>query len=211
MTFTQALLGFAALAAVLTIIPGLDTALVLRSALARGASFAIATALGIGTGALVWGAAAAVGAAALLAASELAYRLLTLAGAVYLVYLGVMLIVRASSASAAASDADSVPAVPSHWRGFLTGVWTNLLNPKVGAFYLATIPQFVPPGTSPLGMGLLLAGVHDVLSVLWFALIIAIASYARRWLAQPRVLRMIDRVAGVAFVGFGVKLALPSH
>ncbi|GAA0332848.1 LysE family translocator [Micropruina glycogenica] len=90
-------------------------------------------------------------------------------------------------------------------------MWTNLLNPKIGAFYLATIPQFVPAGVSPLGMGLLLAGVHDLLAVAWFALIIAGASYARRWLANARALRVVDRVAGVTLVGFGVKLALPGH
>ncbi len=210
MTFTQALLGFAAVAAVLTVIPGLDTTLVLRSALVRGNGYAVATALGIGTGALIWGAAAAVGAAALLAASEVAYRVVTLGGAVYLVYLGVMLIVKSVRTHGLEVEGPAGEAI-SKWRGFLTGVWTNLLNPKIGAFYLATIPQFVPAGVSPLGMGLLLAGVHDLLAVAWFALIIAGASYARRWLANARALRVVDRVAGVTLVGFGVKLALPGH
>lgn len=210
MTFTQALLGFAAVAAVLTVIPGLDTTLVLRSALVRGNGYAVATALGIGTGALIWGAAAAVGAAALLAASEVAYRVVTLGGAVYLVYLGVMLIVKSFRTHGLEAEGPAGEAI-SKWRGFLTGVWTNLLNPKIGAFYLATIPQFVPAGVSPLGMGLLLAGVHDLLAVAWFALIIAGASYARRWLANARALRVVDRVAGVTLVGFGVKLALPGH
>lgn len=210
MTFTQALLGFAAVAAVLTVIPGLDTTLVLRSALVRGNGYAVATALGIGTGALIWGAAAAVGAAALLAASEVAYRMVTLGGAVYLVYLGVMLIVKSFRTHGLEVEGPAGEAI-SKWRGFLTGVLTNLLNPKIGAFYLATIPQFVPAGVSPLGMGLLLAGVHDLLAVAWFALIIAGASYARRWLANARALRVVDRVAGVTLVGFGVKLALPGH
>ena len=210
MTFTQALLGFAAVAAVLTVIPGLDTTLVLRSALVRGNGYAVATALGIGTGALIWGAAAAGGAAALLAASEVAYRVVTLGGAVYLVYLGVMLIVKSFRTHELEVEGTAGEAI-SKWRGFLTGVWTNLLNPKIGAFYLATIPQFVPAGVSPLGMGLLLAGVHDLLAVAWFALIIAGASYARRWLANARALRVVDRVAGVTLVGFGVKLALPGH
>ena len=210
MTFTQALLGFAAVAAVLTVIPGLDTTLVLRSALVRGNGYAVATALGIGTGALIWGAAAAVGAAALLAASEVAYRVVTLGGAVYLVYLGVMLIVKSVRTHGLVVEGTAGEAI-SKWRGVLTGVWTNLLNPKIGAFYLATIPQFVPAGVSPLGMGLLLAGVHDLLAVAWFALIIAGASYARRWLANARALRVVDRVAGVTLVGFGVKLALPGH
>ena len=99
----------------------------------------------------------------------------------------------------------------AHAQAFRQGLVTNLLNPKIGAFYLATIPQFVPAGVSPLGMGLLLAGVHDLLAVAWFALIIAGASYARRWLANARALRVVDRVAGVTLVGFGVKLALPGH
>ena len=151
-------------AAVLTVVPGLDTTLVLRSALVRGNGYAVATALGIGTGALIWGAAAAVGAAALLAASEVAYRVVTLGGAVYLVYLGVMLIVKSFRTHGLEVEGPAGEAI-SKWRGFLTGVWTNLLNPKIGAFYLATIPQFVPAGVSPLGMGLLLAGVHDLLAV----------------------------------------------
>ena len=159
---------------------------------------------------LIWGAAAAVGAAALLAASEVAYRVVTLGGAVYLVYLGVMLIVKSFRTHGLEVEGPAGEAI-SKWRGFLTGVWTNLLNPKIGAFYLATIPQFVPAGVSPLGMGLLLAGVHDLLAVAWFALIIAGASYARRWLANARALRVVDRVAGVTLVGFGVKLALPGH
>ena len=147
---------------------------------------------------------------ALLAASEVAYRVVTLGGAVYLVYLGVMLIVKSVRTHGLEVEGTAGEAI-SKWRGFLTGVWTNLLNPKIGAFYLATIPQFVPAGVSPLGMGLLLAGVHDLLAVAWFALIIAGASYARRWLANARALRVVDRVAGVTLVGFGVKLALPGH
>src|SRR5689334_22813289 len=94
MTVPQALLSFAVVAGLLTLVPGIDTALVLRSVLTRGRGFAFGTAAGIVTGALVWGAAAAVGASTLLAASELAYRLLTLAGAAYMVVLGLSLLVR---------------------------------------------------------------------------------------------------------------------
>lgn len=209
MTITAALLGFAAVAAILTVIPGLDTTLVLRSALTQSRRHAFATALGINVGALVWGAAAAVGAAALLAASEVAYRALTIVGAAYMAYLGVMLIVRSFRREAAALDEPAAP-MPV-WRSFFTGAWTNLLNPKIGAFYVATIPQFIPEGTSPLGMGLLLAGAHDVIGLLWFAGIIWGARAARRWLANARALKIIDRIAGVVVTGFAARLVLERH
>jgi threonine/homoserine/homoserine lactone efflux protein len=208
-TIPSALLAFAALAAVLTVIPGLDTTLVLRSALTQSRRHAFVTALGIGTGALAWGAAAAVGAAALLAASEVAYRALTILGAAYMAYLGVVLIVRSFRHTAVALE-QLAPKI-SLWRVFLTGAGTNLLNPKIGVFYVATIPQFIPEGVSHLGMGLLLAGVHDVIGLLWFAGIIWGAQAARRWLANARALKVIDRVAGVVLVGFGARLVLDRH
>ena len=218
MTIESALLGFAAVALVITIIPGLDSTLVLRSALTKGRGYAIATALGICTGALTWGAAAAVGAAALLATSEVAYRIVTLAGAAYMVWFGVTMLVKSfrgkgkgdESGEANAAAADAVPTARrgDHWRAFAIGASTNLLNPKIGVFYIATIPQFIPDGVSNIGMGLLLAGVHDAISVVWFALIIVAASVARRWLSSPAATRIIDRVAGVVLIGFGAKLAL---
>ena len=94
MTLQQALLGFMVVAALLTIVPGIDTALVLRSSIARSRGYAWATAMGIKTGLLVWGAAAAVGATAILAASEAAYRTMSLAGAVYLMWMGLSFIIR---------------------------------------------------------------------------------------------------------------------
>jgi len=208
-TITSALLGFAAVAAVLTVIPGLDTTLVLRSALTQSRRHAVVTALGVSTGALAWGAAAAVGAAALLAASEVAYRAVTIVGAAYMAYLGVMLIVRSFRHDPVVLDGPAV-ALPL-WRSFCSGAWTNLLNPKVGAFYVATIPQFIPDGASHLGMGLLLAGVHDVIGLLWFAGVIWGAQAARRWLANARALKVIDRIAGVVLVGFGARLVLERH
>lgn len=206
MTTTQAVLGFAAVAALLTIIPGLDTTLVVRSALINGRRQACATGLGIMTGLLVWGAAAAAGAAALLSASELAYRAVTLAGAGYLVYLGARMIVRSTRTQASVSGQDGAPAPPSTWRCFAAGTWTNVLNPKIGVFYIATIPQFIPPDTSPLGIGLTLAGVHALITLLWFALIIAAANAARRFLRHNGALSTIDRIAGSLMIGFGIKL-----
>jgi threonine/homoserine/homoserine lactone efflux protein len=123
-------------------------------------------------------------------------------------YLGVSMIVRSlRRGPGPVADAPPTPA-SSLWRAFAIGAGTNLLNPKIGVFYIATIPQFIPHGTAPLAMGLLLAAVHAVLSLAWFAVIIAAAGMARHRLADPRAVRVIDRVAGVVLVGFAAKLAL---
>ncbi|WP_375387241.1 LysE family translocator [uncultured Amnibacterium sp.] len=209
MTVTQALLSFAVIALLLTITPGIDTALVLRSVLTRGRPAAVRTGLGIVTGAFVWGAAAAVGASALLAASALAYRLLVLAGAAYMVVLGVSMLVRTFRRAEVGPLASAPPASAS--RAYLTGLITNLLNPKVGVFYVATIPQFIPAHTVPVLMGLSLAAVHVVLTAVWFAALIAGGSVASRVLRSARALRIIDRVTGVVLIGFGARLALEPH
>jgi len=212
MTITQALLGFAVVAALLTIMPGIDSALVLRSALTRSRRVAIATGIGICCGAFVWGAAAAVGAAALLAASELAYRILTLAGAAYMAYLGGMMLWRTLRRRPAEQpELPDAPRSDGFWRAWTTGAATNLLNPKVGVFYIATIPQFIPAGSVPVVMGLLLAAVHVALTVVWFALLIGAAGLFRRWLSKESVTAWIDRVTGVVLIGFGLKLALERH
>ncbi|PZF84358.1 LysE family translocator [Jiangella anatolica] len=207
MTIGQAVASFSLVAALLTVIPGLDTALVLRAAISRGRAHAVAAALGIGAGCLAWGVAAAVGASALLVASEAAYRVLTLAGAVYLVGLGASLL-WSSFRRTGAELPEVAPAPGSLWVSWLTGLGTNILNPKIGVFYVATIPQFIPDGTSPLLMGILLAVVHNVIGMLWFAVVIGGAGFMARSLGRSRFARIADRVTGVVLVGFGLRLAL---
>lgn len=211
MTIETALLSFAVVAALLTITPGLDSALVLRSALVQGRRLAIATGLGIIFGAFVWGVAASVGLAALLRASEAAFIALRLVGAAYMMYLGVRMIwsrVIRPSPDAATEDELRLPKL--WWGSWSKGLLTNLLNPKVGAFYVAVLPQFIPPGSSELLMGVLLAGVHGIETAAWFALIIFGAHGVRRWLERSIVRRWIDGITGTALVGFGVGLAV-SH
>jgi threonine/homoserine/homoserine lactone efflux protein len=212
MALTHAVLSFALLGALLTITPGLDTALVLRSAVTMGRAPAFATAIGINAGALIWGAAAAVGVSALLTASETAYLALRIAGAAYMIYLGArMLIGAARSKGAPAETAETGRRSPSVWNTFGRGLLTNLLNPKVGAFYLAVLPQFIPAGESPLGVGLLLALVHDLEGLIWFTAIISGAQVLRGFLRRRSVQRAVDGGTGAVLVGFGVKLGLSSR
>lgn len=215
MTFTQAVLSFAVVAGLLTLVPGLDTSIVLRAGLTRRRAVAFATAAGVCTGALAWGAAAAVGASALLAASDLAYRALTLAGAAYMAWLGASLILNTIGRKGTAGPHVSAVPAPAH-DGTLAGAWlkgtaTNLLNPKVGVFYIATIPQFIPAGMSPAAMGLLLAAVHGIMAMGWFTLIIIGTRFASKWLRSPRSIKVIDRITGTVLIGFGARLALEPH
>ncbi|MBE1559715.1 LysE family translocator [Nonomuraea africana] len=204
---TSALLSFAVVAGLVTIVPGLDTALVLRAALTRGRRVAFATALGVNTGVLVWGVAAAAGLSALLTASQLAFTVLRYAGAAYLVWFGVSMIRKARR------PAEGVVEPPVREGGGLAGAWargalTNLLNPKIGVFYVALLPQFLPQEAPPLLGGLLLAMVHNAEGMLWFTVLIFGAGAARSWLERPPARRVIDRVTGTVLVGFGLRLAL---
>lgn len=214
MDILSAVASFAVVAGLLTLIPGLDTALVLRSAATQGRANAFATAVGISTGALIWGAAAAGGATALLTASETAYTALRLAGAAYLLWMGIGILRslrRAPSALALGGSRAGAPvAVLVSYRRGLT---TNLLNPKIGVFYMAMLPQFIPAGTSHLLMGVLLALVHDVEGLTWFTLLILGVEQLGAVLRRLRVKRRtaqksLDAVTGSVLIGFGVELAL---
>lgn len=212
MDLTHAALSFALLGALLTITPGLDTALVLRAAVAMGRGPAFATALGVAAGSLAWGAAAAVGVSALLTASEMGYAVLRVAGAVYMIYLGVRMVrgaLRRGSGEAVASEPGGT--APTWWNTFGRGLFTNLLNPKVGAFYVAVLPQFIPAGSSPLMVGVLLALIHDLEGILWFTAIIAGAQALRGHLARRSVRRAVDGATGAALLGFGLRLGLTAR
>ncbi|HVI34526.1 LysE family translocator [Phenylobacterium sp.] len=205
MTVLQALLAFGVAAALLTITPGLDTALVLRTAAVEGPKRAALAGVGIVAGCLVWGAAVAFGLGALLDASQLAFQVLKWAGAAYLVWLGVNLILkprdRFDAASAPVQDGDGLA-----WmrRGFLT----NLLNPKVGVFYVSFLPQFLPQGVAAGPFIFLLAALHGAMGLAWFAALIAATRPIAGALQKAAIVRWLDRLTGGVFLAFGLRLAL---
>lgn len=206
MTTAQSLIAFAVAAGLLTITPGLDTALVLRTAAAEGWRRASAVAVGIGLGCLAWGAAAAFGAGALLVASHTAYTILKWAGAAYLVWLGVNLLRRPRERFETGPDV--APPSSGLAAALAKGFWNNLLNPKVGVFYVSFLPQFIPADASPAAFGLLLASTHVVMGLAWAGgLILATAPIAKA-LRRPGVVKWLDRVTGGVFVAFGVRIAL---
>lgn len=205
------LVSFALVAGLLTIVPGLDTAMVLRSTAAHGRRHGLATALGVNSGALVWGAGAAVGISALLAASTIAYTVVRIVGAVYMLWIGSRLVLDAVRGDLhALAIGDKGAESRSVGRSWRRGFTTNLLNPKIGAFYVAILPQFIPPHAPHLAVGLLLALVHDLEGLVWFSGMILGAHALRGLLERRRVRRGIDGLTGATLIGFGIKLGLSS-
>ena len=201
----QSLIAFTLAAALLTMTPGLDTALVLRTATVDGGRRAWFAAIGICLGCLAWGATVAAGLGVLLAASELAYTLLKYAGAAYLVWLGLKLILSKREDFGVAVPAGGGDAA---WLWFRRGLLTNLLNPKVGVFYVSFLPQFVPPGSGVAATTLLLAVIHALLGLAWFAALILATRPVATALRRPRTIRWLDRATGSLFLLFAARLAL---
>ncbi|MET9385562.1 LysE family translocator [Streptomyces sp. NPDC002928] len=211
----SALWGFAVIVGLLTLTPGLDTALILRTAALGHRRRAWGVVLGIQAGTLAWGVLTSLGVTALLTASHLAYTIVRWAGAAYLVWMGGrMLWSTRRAAGAAQEEADEETgrfrggAPDTVLGGWRQGALTNLLNPKVGAFYVAVLPQFIPAGTSHLAMGVLLAGTHVVLGTLWSSVLIGCAHLLRDRLRRGSTRRMLDRVTGTVVGAFGIRLAL---
>lgn len=202
MSVTDALLAFTLAATLLTLTPGLDTALILRTASVEGPKKALQAQLGISAGCLVWATAVAFGLGALIAVSELAYTVLKLCGAAYLAYLGVQMLIKPRSQMGEVS-ADSVKT--QNW--FLRGMFGNMLNPKIGIFYVSFLPQFIPQGHSPVLWTFGLVGIHLVLGALWSGLLITATRPLAHLLRREKVVKGLDRTTGGIFLLFAAKLA----
>ncbi|MCY1531360.1 Leucine efflux protein [compost metagenome] len=189
----------------------MDSALVLRTAAVEGGRRAFMAGLGVAAGCLAWGAIAAFGLGSLLLVSTLPYDTLRICAALYLFYLGVKLLwgsLKGGKSAAGGPQAARPPAAASAGGWFIRGCLTNILNPKVGIFYITFLPQFIPSGADVLRFSLLLAAIHALLGVAWFALLVAATRPLARWLSRPAVMRGLDRMTGAVFIAFGLKLAL---
>jgi len=194
---TDTVIAFAGLSVLLAMSPGPDTFLVLRHGVRR-LGHAVAVAAGCASGSLFWALAASVGIVTLLARSATVFQVVRLAGGFYLVGMGVVALLRTGR---------SLAPQPGDRRGglaaaFGSGLSSCLLNPKVGLFFLAVLPQFVgTDGGMPdaLGLGLL----DTVISFNWLVVVALASASAARWLRRPRVVRTVDRLSAAVLVGFG--------
>jgi threonine/homoserine/homoserine lactone efflux protein len=200
----HAALAFAIAAGLLTVTPGLDTALVLRTAAVEGPRKGMHAAFGVGLGCLAWGLAASVGLGALLAASELLYNALRLVGALYLFWLGARMIVAAFRQTPDVAVPDAAARATQSWllRGFLS----NILNPKVGVFYVTLLPLFVPAHANVTLFSVMLTMIHVAEGLIWFWLLTTLMHPFTDWIQRRSVVRALDGITGSVLIAFGVGL-----
>ena len=197
----------------LNVTPGPDTAYIVGRSVAQGRSAGLVSALGISAGCCVHALACAFGLTALLAASATAFTVIKLVGACYLVYLGVRLIFAKQQAPARAADTTESAVHASAPRPlrqlFLSGFWTNVLNPKVVLFFVSFFPQFVSVTSPHKVLAFLALGVvFVVMSTIWNSFVAWIAgSVTQRFSGKPGIKKWLDRTVGSAFVGLGLRLA----
>lgn len=207
----EQLLPFLAVALVLTLTPGPDMALVLRNGARGGAGAAWWTGLGCCAGIAVYAAGSAVGLAAVLAASATAFTVLKLAGAAYLVYLGVMALWHSRGRTATSAAVDTSAAALESSTAFRQGLMSNLLNPKIALIFLTLIPQFISPGEPALPTTATLAAAFLVLAVAWWRVFSLAVGALGRMLTRDRVRTTIERVTGTVLIGLGVRVAFTAR
>lgn len=200
-------LAFTLVAAIMTMTPGADTLLVVRNVLRGGRRDGFATMMGICSGLYVHALLSALGVSMILMHSATAFLVLKIAGACYLVWLGIQSLRAAGRTPAAVpapgAEGTGVPALQSFREGFLT----NLLNPKVIVFYLALLPQFIGPADPVLQKSLLLAVIHFAEGILWFTMVSVLVDRSRQFFVKPRQRRLIDAACGTLLVALGFRLA----
>lgn len=199
------LLAFAGIAGLVTLTPGADTMLVVRSAAVRGRRAGLLTVLGIGSGLFIHATLSALGLSVVLVRSARVFEGVKLAGALYLLFLGVQAL---RSAARGAPVTESPAGTTGARRAYVEGLLTNVLNPKVAIFYLAFLPQFIGPDDAVLARSILLASIHFVEGLVWLSLVTLFVARLRPVLARPRVQRALESVTGLVFIAFGVKLAV---
>lgn len=200
------LLAFLGVAAIVICTPGPDTALTIKNTLAGGRRGGVATALGVALGQATWTIAASVGVVALLRASQPAFTALRLAGAAYLVYLGIQALRHALAGRASPELRSVVGAVPPA-IALRQGLVSNLANPKMAAFFTSLLPQFAPSGGSAFAVLLGLGLLFSTCTFLWLALYSVAVARARELLERTGFRRALEALTGVVLVALGLRLA----
>jgi threonine/homoserine/homoserine lactone efflux protein len=196
-------LAFLAVGALALLVPGPDTFVVMRTALADGARAGTWAAAGSASGNLVWGAASAVGVAALLAASATAFSTVKLAGAAYLVYVGVQALraAKRGDSLAPAADADGTASAAA----FRRGLTSDLLNVKVGLFWTALVPQFVAADSSAV-LPVAMVVAMGSMAFAWLTAYAHLAARLSRTLRQRRSSQVVNGTVGAVLVALGARL-----
>jgi threonine/homoserine/homoserine lactone efflux protein len=198
------LAAFAGLCLVLSLTPGPDTFLVLRIALNRP-SAGIAAAAGSAVAAVAWAALVGLGLAAVLEQSAEVFRWIKIAGGLYLLYLGISSFLKTLKAAKDGVEGGNEAGGLRYSKiaGLGAGALSTLLNPKVGLFYLAVVPQFIPHGGDTMGTAMILGAVEAVIAFAYLAVVSLVAYKAMGWLRRPKVSTGVERVSSGVITALG--------
>ncbi|ASS98320.1 MULTISPECIES: LysE family translocator [Geobacillus] len=199
---------FLLLSIFLIVLPGPDTAVVTKNTISVGKIGGLKTALGVCCALFLHTAAASLGLSAVMMQSALLFSALKYIGAVYLTYLGVKALysaIKQGEAAGMETDVNSKGLQPACFRqGFLT----DFLNPKVAAFFLTFLPQFVAPGVHSFAPFLMMGAAYTAMTAIWFLFYISFIHYISDFMKRPKTKKWIEGITGAVMIGFGIKLAL---
>ncbi|WP_153447172.1 LysE family translocator [Vibrio algicola] len=197
---------------ILTLTPGLDTAIVIRNTTRNGSVHGCITSLGICCGLFVHATLSAIGISAILLQSAQLFHIMKWIGAAYLVYLGITSLIGVWKGQGKLEIGNvTTKQSASIKRSFREGLLSNVLNPKTAVFYLAFLPQFINPEYSPLLQSLLMASIHFVIAMVWQCGIATMIHSAKNWVQNSSAMKWMEGVTGVVLVSLGIKLALDSQ
>jgi threonine/homoserine/homoserine lactone efflux protein len=202
------LAGFVALAIVVIVTPGPDTALTIRNTLVGGRPAGTATAAGVALGQATWSLATSVGVAALLVAAEPAFAALKLAGAAYLIYLGGQSLWSAFRGRPAAPTLDRTTSSVRPAVALRQGILSNLTNPKMAVFFPSLLPQFVAADAPPFLPLLALGMLFCFMTLTWLTGYAFAVARAGDVLRRNSIRRAIEAITGVVLVAFGARVAV---
>lgn len=203
----SSVLAFTGVAATVVLMPGVDTILVLRTSLREGARYGVIVALGVVCGPVIWGALAGLGVALIMSQNPPVYSAVAAAGGLYLGYLA-FLSLKGAAAGWGSTEAVDLTAGGAGDGGaaahFLTGLMTNLLNPKIGVFYVSIMPGLFLGQDIDVWLGALLGLIHSVLGIAFLAAVSVLSAFAARYLRQARANAVIDLVCGLCLLAFAL-------
>lgn len=201
-------MAFAITAVFFIMTPGIDTIFVLNKSITQGAKSGIYATLGVNSGILVHTVFAASGLSIIIAKSALAFSVIKYAGAIYLIYLGVTKLLTKKHSFDNLEIKSSV--IESRKKNYLSGVFTNVLNPKVALFFMAFFPQFIRPEAMESPLPFILLGVsYALIGLLWFTILSLFTSiFSEKLMNNDLFSKWMDKVSGLIFILMGIKIAL---
>ncbi|MEC1612269.1 LysE family transporter [Bacillus mojavensis] len=208
----HSLLAYIPIAAMMVIIPGADTMLVMKNTLRYGAKAGRYNILGLATGLSFWTVIAILGLSMVIAKSVILFTTIKYLGAAYLIYLGIKSFFAKNMFSLDVMQAQAKTAAISPKRyyksSFMQGSLSNILNPKTVLVYVTIMPQFINLKGNVNQQLIILASILTILAVLWFLFLVYIIDYAKKWMKNPKFQKAFQKITGIMLVGFGIKTGL---